>query len=493
MIPWRRSSPAREIEVYWVRRTESLRFMGGWYAFPGGGLSRRDETTFGEGVSGHSGDHQSSDEENQRLAACAIRELFEETGILPSKEPLNGLGIALSSLSGLREELLGKRISLAGVAKRLGATLDPSRLIFAGRWITPASSPIRFDARFYLLEWPERELLQPVVMPGELEEGAWIQPSEAIERWQRGDVLIAPPGLYILRALEADGPHKALPRLQRPRNISLGPFRRMEFLPGVHLLPLRTETLPPATHTNACVLGNRELVLVDPGASDEAEIERLQQATRALEQEGGKRFSGIWLTHHHRDHIGAVEAMRGFLGVPVWAHALTAERLAPAGIRADRELTDGQRIVLDGDPAMTMRVIHTPGHARGHVCFFEERLRAVVAGDLVAGGSTIVIDPPEGDMDDYLNSLQKVIDLEPHYLLPAHGPFVTQAVAKLTEMIEHRHWREERVLASWRSGLREPKEMLSQVYEDLEPAAYPLAERQILAHLERLQKLGVIE
>ena len=476
-----------------MRRTESLRFMGGWYAFPGGGLSRRDETTFAEGVTGHSGDHQSSDEENRRLAACAIRELFEETGILPSKKPLNGLGIALSSLSGLREELLGKRISLAGVAKRLGATLDPSRLIFAGRWITPASSPIRFDARFYLLEWPERELLQPVVMPGELEEGAWIQPSEAIERWQRGDVLVAPPGLYILRALEADGPHKALPRLQRPRNISLGPFRRMEFLPGVHLLPLRTETLPPATHTNACVLGNRELVLVDPGASDEAEIERLQQATRALEQEGGKRFSGIWLTHHHRDHIGAVEAMRGFLGVPVWAHALTAERLAPAGIRADRELTDGQRIVLDGDPAMTMRVIHTPGHARGHVCFFEERLRVVAAGDLVAGGSTIVIDPPEGDMDDYLNSLQKVIDLEPRYLLPAHGPFVTQAVAKLTEMIEHRHWREERVLASWRSGLREPKEMLSQVYEDLEPAACPLAERQILAHLERLQKLGVIE
>ena len=241
------------------------------------------------------------------------------------------------------------------------------------------------------------------------------------------------------------------------------------------------------------MLGHRELVLVDPGASDEAEIERLQQATQALEQEGGKRFTGIWLTHHHRDHIGAAEVMREFLGVPVWTHALTAERLAPAGIRVDRELTDGQRIVLDGDPAMTMRVIHTPGHARGHVCFFEERLRAVLAGDLVAGGSTIVIDPPEGDMDDYLNSLQKVIDLEPRYLLPAHGPFVTQAVAKLTEMTEHRHWREERVLASWRSGLCKPKEMLSQVYEDLEPAAYPLAERQILAHLERLQKLGVIE
>ena len=491
-MPWRRSSSTKEIEVFWVRRAESLRFMGGWYSFPGGGLSQRDETTFAPGVTGHSGDHQSSDEENGRLVACAIRELFEEAGILPAKEPPEGGRTSPSVLSELREELLGKRISLLDVAQRLGCTLDPSRLTFAGRWITPASSPIRFDARFFLLEWPESEVLQPLVVPGELEEGKWIAPSEAIERWQRGEVLIAPPGLYILRGLAEDGPDKALPRLQHPRNIDVGPFRRREFLPGVQLLPLRTETLPPATHTNAYVLGNREMVLVDPGASDETEIERLRQAARALEQEGGK-FTGIWLTHHHRDHIGAVTAMQEFLAVPVWAHALTAERVASAGIKVQHEFADGQRLVIDGDPPLTLRVIHTPGHARGHLCFFEERLRAVMAGDLVAGRGTIVIDPPEGNMDEYLHSLQRVIDLEPRYLLPGHGPLVTQAVVKLKETIEHRQWREEKVLASWRSGLRQPREMLPHVYEDIAPAAYPLAERQILAHLERLKKLGAIE
>ena len=480
-----------------MRRAESLRFMGGWYSFPGGGLSRRDAATFAGEATGHTGDHESSDEENRRLAACAIRELFEEIGILPSKEPLNGLGTPLSSplssmVSELREKLLGKRISLEDVAKRLGAALDPSRLTFAGRWITPASSPIRFDARFFLLEWPEDELLQPLVVPGELVEGAWIQASEAIEMWQRGDVLVAPPGLYILRALAEDGPDKALPRLQQPQDIDVGPFRRMEFWPGVQQLPLRTETLPPATHTNAYVLGNRELVLVDPGASEGAEIERLRQALRALEQEGGK-FSGIWLTHHHRDHVGAVNAMREFLGVPVWAHAMTSERVASAGIEVDREFTDGQRVVVDGDPPLAVRVVHTPGHARGHLCFFEERLRVVLAGDLVASGSTIVINPPEGDMDDYLSSLRKLIDLEPRYLLPGHGSLLTQAVTKLEETIEHRLWREGKVLAGWRSGLREPQEMLSQVYEDVAPEAYPLAERQILAHLERLRKLGEID
>jgi glyoxylase-like metal-dependent hydrolase (beta-lactamase superfamily II) len=185
--------------------------------------------------------------------------------------------------------------------------------------------------------------------------------------------------------------------------------------------------------------------------------------------------------------------MQEHLGVPVWAHALTAQCVASAGIKVQQEFAGGQRIVIDGDPPLTLRVIHTPGHARGHLCFFEERLRAVVAGDLVAGGSTIVIDPPEGDMDDYLNSLQKVADFEPRYLLPGHGPIVTQAVTKLNETIEHRLWREGKVLASWQSGLRQLKGIVSQVYEDVAPAAYPLAERQILAHLERLKKRGDIE
>jgi glyoxylase-like metal-dependent hydrolase (beta-lactamase superfamily II) len=177
------------------------------------------------------------------------------------------------------------------------------------------------------------------------------------------------------------------------------------------------------------------------------------------------------------------------LGVPVAAHPKTAERVAAQGIAVDRLLADGERITLAGDPAIPVRVIHTPGHARGHLCFLDEARGSLLAGDMVAGLGMIVVDPPEGDMDDYLASLQKMIDLEPRTLFPGHGPAVLDAVAKLEEYVEHRLWREERILAAARAG-QTPAEMLPTVYDDVPPVAYPLAERQVLAHLTRLRRAG---
>ena len=98
----------------------------------------------------------------------------------------------------------------------------------------------------------------------------------------------------------------------------------------------------------------------------------------------------------------------------------------------------------------------------------------------------IVIDPPEGDMDDYLASLARARDLQPRLLLPAHGPAVLDGRRKLEEFLQHRRMREEKVLAAWRAGLREPLAMIDLVYEDTPDAARPLAARQISAHLERL-------
>jgi glyoxylase-like metal-dependent hydrolase (beta-lactamase superfamily II) len=113
-------------------------------------------------------------------------------------------------------------------------------------------------------------------------------------------------------------------------------------------------------------------------------------------------------------------------------------------------------------------------------------------GDLVAGLGTIVVDPPEGDMHAYIASLDKLAALDPRTLFPGHGPAIKNAVPKLREYIEHRLWREERVLAAWSQGLRTPGEMLPTVYDDVPKEAHPLAERQILAHLDRLRKAGRI-
>ena len=202
----------------------------------------------------------------------------------------------------------------------------------------------------------------------------------------------------------------------------------------------------------------------------------------------------IWLTHHHPDHVAGAAEMQRRLGVPIAAHRETAERLSQR-LTIARELGDDESIELAGnsyDEAMTFRVLHTPGHARDHLCFFEERQGSLICGDLVAGIGTIVIDPPEGDMTWYLASLERMIALAPRTLFPAHGPAIEDAAGKLREYVTHRLRREEKVLAALGDGLRSAKEMVARVYDDAPDAARMLAERQIEAHLARLRALGRI-
>ena len=173
--------------------------------------------------------------------------------------------------------------------------------------------------------------------------------------------------------------------------------------------------------------------------------------------------------------------------MPVAAHRSTAERLRGQGIAVERQLGDGQLVDLDEDGEFPVRVFHTPGHARGHLCFLEESHGSMLVGDLVAGFGTIVIDPPEGNMADYLSSLARIRDLAPRAIFPSHGPMTVEPVAKLDEYVQHRLWREERILQAWNEGVRETRGLLDRVYDDVAPLAHPLAERQILAHLEHLR------
>ena len=485
VIPYR-TGPSGDCEVFLVRRSDSLRFMGGWHAFPGGRLSQRDAAVPVRGAIDGEDAYLSSGKDAAHVA-CALRELFEEAGILA----LVGRQPDLAELERVRRLLLDTELDFADWLGNSGLQLDASRLSFAGRWVTPPLSSMRFDATFFLLKWPAEERTQPTVIPGELSDGEWVSARIALDRWDSGDVLLAQPTLETLRVLAENGADgRAL--LWRSQAHQPNSPHAIEFRPGIRVIPLATRTLPPATHTNALLLGTGDFVLIDPGSPWEVELQRLCEIIDAELNRTGGQLSGIWLSHHHDDHVAGAEALRERYRVPISAHSATVSRLEPKGIRIDGRFEGGESLELAGSRPLRIRVEHVPGHASGHLCFLEERTRTLIGGDMLSGYGTISIDPPDGSMSDYIDSLERLEGLGAQVVLPAHGSMIRDASKALAEARQHRLRREDLVLESWTNGARDPEAMLPAVYGDLDPAIRPFAVRQVLAHLERLELKGDI-
>jgi ribonuclease/clavin/mitogillin len=260
-----------------------------------------------------------------------------------------------------------------------------------------------------------------------------------------------------------------------------------EIAAGVRLLALRTPTLPPATATNTLVVGRKRLAVIEPATPYADERAALDELLGALVGTGAD-VAAILLTHHHQDHTGYATALRERTGAPIFAHALTAARL---DFPVDHLLANGEEVALDD--GFSLAAMHTPGHAPGHLVFYERRTGLAYAGDLVAGTGTILIDPEDdGDMIAYLASLERVAAAEPVALVPAHGPVLDDPQACLRRYRAHRLMREERVLAAIPAAWRAVSAVLAEAYADTPTALWPLAARSLEAHLRKLATEGLI-
>ena len=465
-------------KVFWVKRGKTLAFMANYHAFPGG---QRDADDAEVPIL------NAENVPDAAMRVTAVREIFEETGVLIARGVES---LSAERRAAMRDELHAGQASFKELLEREGLALDAGLLIEAPRWVTPATSPRRYNTRFFAAWLPEGQ--ETEVIPGELEAGEWLRPKEALRKWIDGDCLIVTPIFSAIQAL-AEGVEDFAERMlsvsQEERNHL---ERRVQFRYGIFLCPLRAPTLPPATHTNCYLVGGDEMVVIDPGSpypDQQAALDHV--VARFIEQ--GKRFREIIITHLHPDHIGGVTHLAEKFGLPVAAHRLTAEAIS-GEVRVDRFIEDGEVIeVSEASTGLTwrLRALWTPGHARGHLSFYEERTGSLLTGDCVVGFGTVVIAPPEGNMNDYLASLRRYLEL-PRLtaLMPGHGTVVADARARIEEYIAHRHEREAQIVNAVASGASMIPQIVKAVYTDVPEAMHQLAELSVLAHLEKLESEG---
>jgi glyoxylase-like metal-dependent hydrolase (beta-lactamase superfamily II)/8-oxo-dGTP pyrophosphatase MutT (NUDIX family) len=459
------------LETFWVLRSDTVGYMPGFRGFIGGKVNPEDLDLPVEGA---------EDEADRVMRACAIREAFEEAGVLVGLER----AADPASLAEPRRRLLEGEADFTALAREHGWRFRAHDLTFCGRWQTPPFTHVRFDARYYAARVPEGQAA--VVHPGELASGEWIRPRAALERWMRGEDTFAAPILYTLIAL-TEGEEGLAERLREAPE-SLGqPARRIELKWGILLHPMKTRPLPPATHTNAYLVGEREMAVIDPGSNDPGELEKLFRLIDMVGRDGRKPRL-VLLTHEHPDHVAGARAVSERYRIPVAGHAETGKH-----VRLDFAIADGEVVkLLGGDADWALRAVHTPGHARGHLCFLHERTRSLFSGDHIPGGrGTVIIDPPEGDMGDYVGSLERLLTLDVETLFPAHGSPQGGAKRRIHGLIEHRRTREAKVAdALARAGDASLETLLERAYADTPRDLWPYAERSLLAHLLELERQG---
>jgi recombination protein RecT len=519
------------IEVLMTRRSAGASFAPGAYVFPGGRIEEADAVA--QAVARRR-PTQSDLQLTQSVAA--VRECFEELGVLLARHP-DGRAVDPAVVAAM-DRSTTSAIALVDQCAAHGLLLATDQVYTLAHWITDRDLPKRFDVPFLVARMPEGQT--PAADEAEQFEPCWVRPADALARHQSGGFFMIFPTLRTLERLAAYATAEAVLEACANRPGGEGPLwtscPRAGLLRGkearymehespfgelalvcpdgqiVHELGWQTEapvallknlrrlTAPnpgamTGPGTNSYIVGDAATgyIVIDPGPGDAAHLERLYQAT-------GGDIRLIVCTHSHPDHSPGAAPLQAMCSTaspkpPILGLASASTARPHSHFVPERVLEDGERLLLqDGrGTTHTLRAVHTPGHAANHLCLVLEEDGLLFSGDHVLNGSTTVVDPPDGNMNAYLDSLDRLdavcAEGDIRFILPAHGYVLGEARAAIAHLKAHRLKREARIAAAMqRLPQGTPEDWLPLAYDDVPQRLWPVAARSLAAHIERIRQ-----
>lgn len=268
-----------------------------------------------------------------------------------------------------------------------------------------------------------------------------------------------------------------------------------EIVPGVERLVANNKGPLTFHGTNTYLIGLESLAVIDPGPHDDAHLKAI------LKTAGTRPITHILITHRHRDHVDGVAALKQATNANTYAFAQprpadglvattpTGRDFVDLGLAPDVVVTDGDRITGSG---WELSAIHTPGHAPDHLCFALEDEKILFSGDHVMAWNTSVIAPPEGNMADYLASLENLLERDDAMYLPGHGGRIDAPQRTVRAYLLHRKWREQAILEAICNGTSDIKSLVSEIYSSVPESVSGAAALSVLAHVEHLHAHGLV-
>ena len=511
------------IEVLLLRRAERGDHNSGAWVFPGGLVDPGDR----ECHDCCAGIDDAAASARLGLAqggldyyVAALRECFEECGLLFAEPERDAASTA--QLAEWRVPLHRGERRLADLCAQHGLKLAADRLAYFSHWVTPVGRPKRFDTRFFIAEAPAGQ--EASHDDNEMVEQQWLRPADALAR---ADALkLMTPTLKTLEALArfdsvqalmtwAHAPREIallMPQIgvgsqgQRPvtpdepawaelgridpegkgdRSYEIRPGEPVALSPRVIRVSADNGSVMTGPGTNTYLVGGgpgNEWAVIDPGPLDAAHVDDILAAAPGT-------IRWIFATHTHTDHSPATALLAARTGAIVHGRIADHPEWQDAGFVPDVHLAGGERLQIGA--GTTLRAIHTPGHASNHLCYLLEEEKTLFTGDHVMQLSTVVINPPDGDMGAYLASLRELLELDLDWLAPGHGFLMAQPRRALQYIIDHRLRREAKVVEALRELGPAPAEaLLPRVYDDVPERMHAMATRSLKAHLLKLRQDG---